>query len=398
MSSSDLLSVAQAIQIIDAVEVTARTMQVNLAEAQGLRLARDIVADRDYPPFDKSLMDGFAVYCRDVAAAPVELHVVGEIPAGVVPARAIGPGQAMAIMTGAALPTGADGVVPVEDCQLEQDRVRVLKVSNPARYVSRRGADCRAGQIVLERGTVLQSPQLAVAACVGTATVEVFVPPRVAMLCTGDELIPIDSEAQPAQIRNCNGVMLAALLRQMGCRVTDMGLVKDDPDAIRQRIQQTLGQFDCLVVSGGMSAGRYDFVPKILSSLGVELKISRLRIKPGRPFVFGVSGRTFVFGLPGNPVSGFVCAVRLCSRLLSRMAGGRPDERWRQARLQSPLDSNGDREFYQPAILSGQTVQPLKWKGSADIFTLAQANALIVRKEHDPARQAGEIVDVLEIL
>jgi molybdopterin molybdotransferase len=190
--------------------------------------------------------------------------------------------------------------------------------------------------------------------------------------------------------------MLVSLLRKLGCEVSDLGTARDDPATIRQMIERGL-QFDALFVSGGMSMGEYDFVPKILGELGVKLKITKLRIKPGKPFVFGEKNNSFVFGLPGNPVSGFVCALRLCSRLLMRMSGGVAEEKWIFAKLESPLEKNGSREFYQPAIWRGENVTPLKWKGSADIYTLAAANGLIVRGENERALAAGEMVKLLEV-
>jgi molybdopterin molybdotransferase len=415
VNETDLISVARAIEIIDSVAVNPRMVRPKLGEAQGLRLARDVISDRDYPPFDKSLMDGYAVRCADVASTPVELKVVGEIAAGLQPARPMRAGEAMAIMTGAPIPDGADGVVPVEDVEAKDQSatVRVLRADGPQRFITRRGADCAPGSIVLKKGAKLEAAQLAVAASVGAAEVEVFGKSQAAVLSTGDELVPIDASPGPAQIRNSNNVMLVALLRRLGCEVTDLGSVRDDPELIRNALRKGL-QYDVLLVSGGMSMGRYDYVPKLLVELGVELVITKLRIKPGKPFVFGVSRRqpagseqqeasmpavraSFAFGLPGNPVSAFVCTLRLCSRLLARIAGSTELERIRSARLDSPLPANGVREFYQPAVLRGDTVTPLNWKGSADIYTLAAANGLIIRRENSPAADVGQVVDVLEV-
>jgi len=404
VSEPELISVTTAIEIIDGVHLTPKIARVDLRDAQGLRLAQDIRADRDYPPFDKSLMDGYAVRCAVVKTTPVDMPIVAEIAAGQRAARALGPGESMAIMTGAPLPEGADGVVPVEDAlgdgQQKLGNVRILRAEGAARFVAARGADCAAGTVVLQRGTKLEAAQLAVAASVGAATVDVFARPRVAVLSTGDELVQIDQTPGPAQIRNSNNIMLLSLLKRLGCEVTDLGIARDDRTIIRQAIERGLA-FDALFVSGGMSMGEYDFVPRVLIELGVDLKITKLRIKPGKPFVFGMkpanNGSRFVFGLPGNPVSSFVCALRLCSRLLLRMSGATTLDRWLSAALESPLKPNGSREFYQPAILNGATVEPLKWKGSADIYTLAQANCLIVRPERAPAIAAGAMVSVLEI-
>jgi molybdopterin molybdotransferase len=259
----------------------------------------------------------------------------------------------------------------------------------------------------------------------------------VAVLGTGDELVPVGDQPAAWQIRNSNNAMLVALLERLGCDVTDLGVAPDDPDAIRDAIARAGPVADALFVTGGMSMGEYDFVPKVLVGLGYALKVSKVRVKPGKPFVFGVVSSQssvvssegsrgadrapttdhgplttdsphFVFGLPGNPVSAFVCTLRLASRVLARMAGGVPQERWLAGRLEAGLPANGPREFYQPVVRrvptglkSAQNELPaidvLNWKGSADVFTLARANALLVRAENEPALPKGTMVRVLEI-
>jgi molybdopterin molybdotransferase len=464
---SGLLTVQQAIGVIDAVAVSPRIVRVPLGEAAGLRLAERIVADRDFPPFDKSLMDGYAVRVADVAQPPVELRVVGEIAAGKWPGRGIGPGETMAIMTGAPMPQGADGVVPVEDVERRVsvgESVRVLRAPAPARLIAPRGSDCPAGKVVLNQGAMMGAPQIAVAASVGAAEVSVYARPRVAVLGTGDELVAVAAAPGAAQIRNSNSPMLVALLRGMGCEVTDLGAVRDEPGVIREMLLRGL-EFDALFVTGGMSMGEYDYVPRLVSEMGVTLKITKLKMKPGKPFVFGVKGSgfgvqgsggreggrgdvgmggredreegdckmqsakckvqnegmdaaaasrplvpasSFVFGLPGNPVAAFVCTMRLAARLLARMGGGEPTERWVIGRLEEGLPANGPREFYQPAVRTvarGKhsmqsefaVVRPLAWKGSADLFTLAAANVLLVRAAGEPAVGKGAVVRVLEI-
>jgi len=486
---SALLSVRQAIEIIDGTPVHPRIERLPLAASRGYRLARDLIADRDYPPFAKSMMDGFAVRSADLKdlkspqinarrdwrtekdpAPTVELKVVGEVAAGQMSQRAVGPGEAIAIMTGAPVPEGADAVVPIEDV-LERgentwgtgDRaaapgdfrsshslqstapagkashIQLTRPLKPGAAIARQGSDCTAGTVVLTHGVEMQAAQIAVAATVGATEVDVFARPRVGVLSTGDELVPVGELPGPAQIRNSNNLMLIALLQRMGCDVTNLGSAPDQPKVIRRALEQGL-RLDALFVTGGMSMGAYDYVPRILAEMGVELKVTKVRIKPGKPFVFGVltpnSDRSreplsaedqrengegisdasaappsrptsYVFGLPGNPVSAFVCTLRLASRLLARLSGGEPGERWVTGRIETGLPANGPREFYQPVVRhvpAGGTsakselsqIRPLHWKGSADLFTLASANALLIRGENEPPVPQGTMVRVLE--
>jgi molybdopterin molybdotransferase len=400
---SQLLTVAQAIQIIDAARASPRVVRMPLSAAQGLCLAEDLVADRDYPPFDKSLMDGFAVRSADVASAPAALRVVGEIAAGQRADRAVRPGEAYAIMTGAPIPPGADGVVPVEDTRVEGEVVHVLSSGSPQRFVARQGADLAQAQPVLCRGARLEAAQLAAAAMIGAAEVNVYVRPRAAVLATGDELVHIDTAPGPAQIRNSNTPMLLALLRRMGCETIDLGHATDQPEAIRRKLTEGLESADGLLVTGGMSMGAYDYVPRLLMEMGVELKITKLRIKPGKPFIFGTLRNKYVFGLPGNPVSSYVCTVRLASRLMARLTGAPVEEKWIAGVLSQALPANGPREFYQPARVQWDggrgrhVVHPLAWRGSADLFALAAADGLLVRPEHDVPLEPGASVRVLEV-
>lgn len=409
MSESDFISVADAIRILDAAPVSPRVQRVHLRKALGRRLAEDITSDRDYPPFDKAVMDGYAIRATDVNIAGVGLRVVDTVAAGVVGQRTISAGEVAAIMTGAPLPPGADTVVPVEDTTRQLDLVTFHRPAKPGAAIARRASDIESGRVVLTRGTRLGPAHIALAANVGAGEVAVYERPIVTVLATGDELIEVDQQPAGAQIRNANSPMLIALLDRLGCEVLDLGIVRDDPDATRDALSQGM-LADALLVTGGMSMGERDYVPRLLRELGLEMKITKLRIKPGKPFVFavgqgsGVGGQDpdsstarYVFGLPGNPVSAFVCTVRLAARVLSRMGGGDADAAIAQAKLISALPANGPREFYQPAIRTGLRVEPLQWKSSADIFTLANANALIIRPEHAPPAVAGDLVSMIDL-
>jgi molybdopterin molybdotransferase len=396
---SNLMPVAQAIEIIDSVPVFPQIVTQSLLKSAGLRLAQDIAADRDYPPFDKSLMDGFAVRASDAKGESFAPRIVGEVAAGSSSSRAVEAGECMSIYTGAPMPAGAVGVGPVEFSEIRSsDSVTLRGPVKVGQNIARRGADCPSGAIVLRRGAKLSPAAIAGAASVGAANVDVFVRPRVVVMSSGDELVPIDQAPQLAQIRNSNGPMLASLFELFGCDTRDAGWVRDDPAAIRAAIQSVLTDGDVLVLSGGMSMGEYDFIPRVLRELNVELRITKLKIKPGKPFVFGTFNGRFIFGLPGNPLAGFVCTVRLCSRLIARLSGGVASdaEQWIYGPLARALPANGPREFYQPVQLDRTgTVTPFGWKGSADIYTLAKSNALLVRPENDPPRNAGDVVRAL---
>jgi molybdopterin molybdotransferase len=396
---SNLIKVEEAKAIIDAAAIVARAKRIPLADCLDLFLAEDLRSDRDAPPFDKSLMDGYAVRAKDVEKVPCELMVVGTVAAGETAASVLQPGQAMAIMTGAPLPAGADAVVPVEATRTigGSNRVMIQETTAIGRFIARRGSDAAGGSVVLQSGMRLGPAQIAAAASIGVVNVPIFSPPSVAVLGTGDELVAPDRTPSGSQIRSCNNAMLMALLRRFPCRGIDLGIVRDEPGAIEEKIRLGLSH-DVLLVTGGMSMGERDFVPEILRRLGGDLKITKLRIKPGKPFVFAeLPGGKYAFGLPGNPVSAFVCTVCLVSRLLMRMAGGPVEEKKRVALLAEALEANGPRAFYQPAIFDGDSLTPLKWIGSADVYTLGRANALLVRPENQPAQRAGVSMEFIEI-
>lgn len=407
LSPPTLPSVDQAVAILDATRVDPIvTIDIDLTRLEEQLtsnvLAADVFADRDYPHFDKAIVDGFAVRTADVAVAGVELSLVGEIAAGASGAKPIGPGEAIAIMTGASMPAGADAVVMVEHSELLPDgRVRLDRPAKVGGGVARRGSDVAAGKLLLPAGTLVGPAQLAVLASVGATKVPVIGDPIAHVLITGDEIVPIGEIPTGPQIRDASGPALVSMLRHFGA-LPGLSHVRDDRDTIRTAIDQIASEADVLLVSGGMSMGRHDHVPAVLRELGFELKVTKLRIKPGKPFVFACRDRPgktdFVFGLPGNPVSSFVCTLRLASRVISRLRGLKPRDDWRLVRLAEGLPANGDREFYLPASVDADgTATPLKWKGSADVFTLARADVLVVRPIDDSARNPGDIVRALAI-
>lgn len=396
-----LMHVDTAIALLDAATLPpAREEIVSLESSRGRVLARDVVADRDYPSFEKSLVDGFAVCSADRGPR----RVIGRVTPGAMQMFHVEQNDCVAIMTGAPIPQGFDAVVPIEQTDTATfDVTRITLSEEPAigRFVHHRASEAGVGDRVIRAGTVASAAVIAALATVGVCNVHVVACPRVGVLTTGDEVINLDVPPSKSQIRNSNGPMLFELVGQLGCEAVELGHAMDRPEMIREKLG-TPG-VDVVLVTGGMSMGAYDYVPRVLKEIGYDLKITKLRIKPGKPFVWATgvnpcAGAPNVFGLPGNPVSAFACTLRLASRLLLRMQCREPEPRWMRAELAGDLPENGPREFYQPAVVdrSGRATV-LSWKGSADVFTLARANALLVRPEGDPARRAGEGVRLIEV-
>jgi molybdopterin molybdotransferase len=406
-SLTTLPTVEQAVAILDATPIAPIiTIEVDLARLEeqwaSNVLAADVFADREHPAFDKAIVDGFAVRAADLSHAGIRLRVVGEVAAGATAARELAAGEAMAVMTGAPMPPGADAMMMVEHSHLDGEFVSFDRSARASGGVARRGSDARAGQLLLPKGTLVGPAQLAVLASIGLTRIAVVGDPIAHVLVTGDEVVAAGDLPSGSQIRDASGPMLASMLRHFGALPGGASHVRDCRDALKAAIDQTASEADVLLVTGGVSMGRHDHVPGVLRELGFDLKITKLRIKPGKPFLFATRerpGKTdYVFGLPGNPVSSFVCTLRLASRIIARLRGLAPRDDWRWLKLAAPLPANGDREFYLPATIDAQGhTTPLNPTGSADTFTLAKADVLIVRPIDDPAREAGEIVKALVI-
>lgn len=415
-----MLEVAQAQAIIrqHARPLPPETVQLT-PEALGLVLAEDIVCDLDSPPYDKALMDGYAVRGADLGAGPAELTVVDEITAGRTPRVALGPGQAARIMTGAPIPPEADAVVMVEKTrQLDGQRVRVEEAPvKPGRNILRQGQEMRRGEVVLPTGTVLRPPEFGVLATVGRTSVQVHPRPRLAHITTGDELVEADAQPGPGQIRNGNSPMLLAQAAAAGARPHYLGIARDTVDDLRAKIEEGL-HFPILVLSGGVSAGKLDLVPGVLQDLGVLAHFHKVHMKPGKPVLFGTAFRgqgpgarltpeswpltPMVFGLPGNPVSSMVCFELFVRPAIRQLAGHRDAAAPPlQALLAEDFVYPTDRPTYHPAQLeadaNGWRVRPVPWFGSADLRGLTRANALILLPAGDHKHSAGQRIAVWKI-
>ncbi|MEM8873058.1 MAG: molybdopterin molybdotransferase MoeA [Planctomycetota bacterium] len=417
------MSVTEAIAVLDGEPVETRLERRSAGLSQTGRLAEPLRTDRPYPPYDKALMDGFAIKASEVDGDRREFEVVGDASAGTL-VTGWQPGDAIRIATGAPLPPGTDAIVPIERCKVHHrpgiapgewiglDRVTVQGDVNAGDAIAPEGSDRPAGATILPTGSRLTGGTATAATAVAHEAA-VFRKPRVLVLCTGTEVVHDGQTPGRYQTRNSIGEPVRRLLAAMGCvTVRYRHTLPDVREILYREIERALQRKaiggDALVLTGGMSMSRHDHIPSLLKSFGFEFRINKLRIRPGKPFVFAVlpaeksnTGRPrYAFGLPGNPVSAFVCTLRLASRLLIRLGGGDPSKEMPllPMPLAAPLEkANGPREFYQPCRLDEAGVHPLAWRGSADVFTLAQADALLVRPEQDPPHAAGELVKVLPI-
>jgi molybdopterin molybdotransferase len=357
-------------------------------------LAVDARADRDSPPFDKSLRDGYSLRSGNLGS---ELLIIEEIPAGKLPTKPVGRGECSRIFTGAPMPDGADAVVMQEDVELVGDHIRLAEPVPPGQWVFPRGAEMKAGEVVVPAGSRLSAAAIGVLANIGGADVPVYPWPRVSVLATGDELVPIDAEPRPGQIRNSNGAMLAAQTCAAGAEVRDRGIVKDDPSDLLNRIGDVLADSDVLLLAGGVSAGKFDLVPGVLEQLGVTPHFHKVRMKPGKPLLFGTKGHTLVFGLPGNPVSAFICFELFVKPALRRLAGDRSEPAPLALPLAEAIAEVNDRPTYRPAKRDGGAVRPLPWAGAPDLRALAAADALIVLPAGESRLDPGMTVEVLAL-
>lgn len=373
---------------------------VPLSEADGAVLAKDIVADIDMPPFDKSSMDGYAVRSADVANAPVQLSVVATIKAGQMPDFVLQPGQAAKIMTGAPIPKEADSVQMVEKtAPVGNNGVEIMESVLPGKNLAKQGEIMQAGTTVASKGTLVSPHVISVMAAVGSATVPIFRPPRVAILVTGDELVPVDEVPGAGQIRNSNGHALYAQVRAAQGLVDRFEAACDDLNELRTKIEAGL-QKDVLLISGGVSMGDFDFVEDVLTRLGVQILFSEVNIKPGKPTVFGATESCLVFGLPGNPVSASTIFEVLVRPAIRKMTGhyslSNPTQ---SAILAQKLVNGTNRVSFHPALTEfadGKLkTRPIASKGSADIVALSASNSFIILPEEHTYEAGSEVAVML---
>jgi molybdenum cofactor synthesis domain-containing protein len=353
----------------------------------GRFLAEDIIADCDLPPFDRSQMDGYAVRAEDVKTVPAQLRIAGEAAAGKGWHQEMQEGQAVRIMTGAPVPAGADSVQQVELAHELKDGtvVEVLQSVEPGKSIVRRGTEIKAGETVLRAGEKINAAMMAALASFGYAEVKVGRKPRVAVLATGSELVPVNAQPAQDQIRDSNNYSIAAYALLAGAIIERLPLAGDDTQLLKTQIAEASKHSDVVVTSGGVSMGVYDFTKTALQELGAELFFERVALRPGKPTVFArLPNGTFIFGLPGNPVSVSVTFNLFARTALQAMQGAaEPTLKQETALLARSVKGASDRETFLPCELTtnddGQLIAfPLKWGGSSDFVAFARATALII--------------------
>ncbi len=375
---------------------------VELIDSAGQVLAEVVPADRNFPPFPRATRDGYAVRAADLAPLPATLHVVGEIKAGTPDvAFTLKTGEAAAIMTGAPAPAGADAVVMIEYTSRNGDQAEITKGIAAGENIVPTGAEAKRGDRLLVPGMKLDHAAIAVAASVGRSHLLVYSRPRVAVLSTGDELVDIDVPPAPNQIRNSNSYSLAVQIQMAGGEPVLLPIAPDEPERLRELIAEGL-EADLLLLTGGVSMGKYDLVEQALLELKAEFFFTGAKIQPGKPIVFGRipdgSGHKYFFGLPGNPVSTMVTFELFARPMIEALAGMQPRKLiFLRAKLKSEIKAKPSLKRFLPAVLSGEfedaEVELVRWQGSGDIAATARANCYVVMDRGDIA--VGEWVPVL---
>jgi molybdopterin molybdotransferase len=396
-----MISVEEALKILLSNLPKRKVEQIPFQSALGRVLAENLIATSDIPPFDRSALDGYAVLAADVWNTPVELTVAGESRAGGGMPGSLKSGEAIAIMTGAPVPEGADAVQMIELCRPSSDgrKVTILKSVQAQENIAPRGSEAEAGKIVLESGHRVGPAEIAVMATFGYSLVKAYRKPTVAIFATGDELVEFDQTPRRDQIRNSNAYCLASQLRFMDLEADYLGIVRDDKEELRRNMLSGLER-DVLIITGGVSMGEYDLVQEVFRDLDLEILFSKVAIKPGKPTVFARRGDRLIFGLPGNPISALVTFECFVRPVLGRLCGmTKPELPIMKGKLLGDVKQSPGRMAFLPAWAfweeDGWKVEPLLWKSSADIIGFTRANATFIFPKNRDSLSRGEIVDLM---
>lgn len=379
--------------------------QVPLTSAGGRVVAEPVKAHLLQPPFDCSAMDGYALISPENISYPLELTVIGKSAAGKRFDGQLGERQAVRIFTGAPMPAGADSIVIQEDTERSDDKLTIRQGLDKGRHIRRAGLDFAPADVVLSVGKALDAPALSLAAASGNAAISVFKQPRIAILATGDELVPPGTVPGPDQIIASNSVGIAEIVRRAGGRPEDMGIIIDDPAKIKSAISAVLEDgIDVLVTIGGASVGDRDYVHGALQNCGVDLDFWKIAMRPGKPLMSGrktVSGKTVhVIGLPGNPVSSLVCSLIFLRPLVAKLSGTDLTADIRPAKFGQPMNANDHRRDFvratvEKAIDGTLIVKPFPVQDSSMLSALVRSNALLIREENAPAAALGDPCTIL---
>ena len=375
---------------------------VSVAEAAGRVLAVAPQARLTQPPADLSAMDGYAVRAADAPAVPTTLKLVGRSPAGGSYDKALQPGETVRIFTGAPLPSGADAIVIQEDTKIDGDKITILEAPRIGRHIRKAGLDFSAGDKPFAPGRMLSTRDVALAAAMNLPWLSVHRKPRIAILSTGDELVMPGEPVGRNQIVSSSGIAVAALVRAWGGEPTLFDIARDDAKLIQGRIEAG-AQHDLLITLGGASVGDHDLVQDALKAQGFTMDFWRIAMRPGKPLMFAAKDRARVLGLPGNPVSTMVCALLFVKPALERMLAQPGNLAATQpAKLAIDVKQNDTREDYVRSRLvraadGSLTVEPHAVQDSSMLSVLAWSDALMVRPAHDPARKAGDTVQVIDL-
>ena len=394
-----MIPISEAFDIITRETPRLSAENVDIAEVVGRVLAEDIIADMDMPPFDRSQMDGYAVIAAETENAPVKLKIVGESAAGRGWHNEMNAGEAVRIMTGAPVPTGADAVQKVELTNEADESVTIEKSVSVGQSIVNQGAEIGKGEMIFPAGTIITENMIASLAAFGYSTVTVARRPRVTILPTGTEIVEVSEKPGADQIRNSNAVMLQTFADKYGVAST-LPIACDDINDLKNKIKSGIENSDIIVITGGVSVGKYDLTKAALRDLGAEIFFERLRLKPGKPAVFARLGNALIFGLPGNPVSTAVTFYLFVRKAMLLMQGAaRCDLKPGYAVLTKSGKGAKDRDSYLPATLKAGNggrlfAEPLKWGGSSDFVGFARAEALIIV----PAGKTFDEGDVVEIV
>jgi len=400
---NDLTRLEDALKTVLAAVSVLGAEKVGLLDALGRVLAEDIIAERDNPPWDNSAMDGFAVRHEDIKQAhaittPTVLNVIEDVPAGKFPVKAVGRGEAIRIMTGAPIPTGADTVLKVEDTENTPTSVKVFKEEQKGANIRPQGEDVRKGDCIIPKGKAIRPAEAGMLAILAKSFVFVHQRPRVAILSTGDELADLDERFSEEKIVNSNSYGISAQVEEAGGLPLLLGIARDNPEDLKRKIREGLNA-DILVLSGGVSMGDYDFTKPVFQELGGEMNFWKLAIRPGQPVAFGKIGKTLAFGLPGNPVSSMVTFEQLVRPAMLKMCGNQVLARpVVQAIFQEKFSKRPDRRHFLRGVLWMENgmlmVRTTGSQGSGILTSMVKANGLIDVPVEVEKLKPGDVVNV----